>query len=81
MSQRRWMISSGAFVSMSFLEMSRTFLGTAFPAIRSSLDLTILKSGFLTFEVFVIFSLVLLGIQFRSLKRLIPQYQLAGKVQ
>ena len=42
------MISSGAFVSMSFLGMSRTFLGTAFPAIRSSLDLTILQAGTLT---------------------------------
>ena len=48
MSQKRWMISSGAFVSMSFLGMSRTFLGTAFPAIRSSLDLTILQAGTLT---------------------------------
>jgi nitrate/nitrite transporter NarK len=43
-------------------------------------QLTNLQSGFLTFEVFVIFSLVLLGIQFRSLKRLIPQYQPAGKL-
>ena len=42
------MISSGAFVSMSFLGMSRTFLGTALPAIRSSLDLTILQAGTLT---------------------------------
>jgi MFS transporter, FHS family, glucose/mannose:H+ symporter len=42
------MISSGAFVSMSFLGMSRTFLGTAFPAIRSSLDLTLLQAGTLT---------------------------------
>lgn len=48
MSQRRWMISSGAFVSMSFLGMSRTFLGTAFPSIRSSLDLSILQAGTLT---------------------------------
>ena len=48
MSQKRWMISSGAFVSMSFLGMSRTFLGTAFPAIRSSLDLTLLQAGTLT---------------------------------
>ena len=30
---------------MSFLGMSRTFLGTAFPAIRSSLDLTLLQPG------------------------------------
>lgn len=42
------MITSGAFVSMSFLGMSRTFLGTALPAIRSSLDLTILQAGTLT---------------------------------
>ena len=48
MSQGRSMISSGAFVSMSFLGMSRTFLGTAFPAIRSSLDLTLLQAGTLT---------------------------------
>ncbi len=33
---------------MSFLGMSRTFLGTALPAIRSSLDLTILQAGTLT---------------------------------
>jgi len=42
------MISSGAFVSMSFLGMSRTFLGTALPAIRSSFDLTLLQAGTLT---------------------------------
>jgi fucose permease len=42
-------------------------------------QLTNLQFGFLTFEVFVIFSLVLMGIQFRSLKRLIPRYQFAGQ--
>jgi len=42
------MITSGAFVSMSFIGMSRTFLGTALPAIRSSLELTILQAGTLT---------------------------------
>ena len=42
------MISAGAFVSMSFVGMSRTFLGTAFPGIRSSLDLTLLQAGTLT---------------------------------
>jgi fucose permease len=42
-------------------------------------QMTNLQFGFLTFEVFVIFSLMLMGIQFRSLKRLIPRYQLAGK--
>jgi fucose permease len=42
------MITSGAFISMSFLGMSRTFLGTALPAIRSSLDLTLLQAGTLT---------------------------------
>lgn len=42
------MITSGAFVSMSFVGMSRTFLGTALPAIRSSLDLTLLEAGTLT---------------------------------
>jgi len=39
------MVTSGAFVSMSFTGMSRTFLGTALPAIRSSLELTILQAG------------------------------------
>lgn len=39
------MITFGAFISMSFLGMSRTFLGTALPAIRSSLDLSILQAG------------------------------------
>ncbi len=48
MSERRWLITSGAFVSMSFIGMSRTFLGTALPAIRSSLGLTILQAGTLT---------------------------------
>jgi fucose permease len=33
---------------MSFVGMSRTFLGTALPAIRSSLELTILQAGTLT---------------------------------
>lgn len=42
------MITFGAFVSMSSLGMSRTFLGTALPAIRSSLDLNILQAGTLT---------------------------------
>ncbi len=42
------MVTSGAFTSMSFLGMSRTFLGTALPAIRSSLELTILQAGTLT---------------------------------
>jgi len=48
MGEGRWLIISGAFVSMSFIGMSRTFLGTALPAIRSSLDLTILQAGTLT---------------------------------
>ena len=48
MADRRWLITSGAFVSMSFIGMSRTFLGTALPAIRSSLELTILQAGTLT---------------------------------
>lgn len=33
---------------MSFIGMSRTFIGTALPAIRSSLELTILQAGTLT---------------------------------
>jgi fucose permease len=41
----RWLITSGAFISMSFLGMSRTFLGTALPAIRSSLDLNLVQAG------------------------------------
>jgi len=48
MGDRRWLITSGAFVSMSFIGMSRTFLGTALPAIRFSLELTILQAGTLT---------------------------------
>jgi MFS transporter, FHS family, glucose/mannose:H+ symporter len=48
MGDGRWFITSGAFVSMSFLGMSRTFLGTALPAIRSSLELTLLQAGTLT---------------------------------
>ena len=48
MSEKRWLVTSGAFVSMSFIGMSRTFLGTALPAIRSSLELTLLQAGTLT---------------------------------
>ena len=48
MGNRRWLITSGAFFSMSFIGMSRTFLGTALPAIRSSFELTILQAGTLT---------------------------------
>lgn len=48
MDDRRLLITSGAFVSMSFIGMSRTFLGTALPAIRSSFELTILQAGTLT---------------------------------
>jgi len=33
---------------MSFLGMSRTFLGTALPAIRSSLDLSLVQAGTFT---------------------------------
>jgi FHS family glucose/mannose:H+ symporter-like MFS transporter len=45
MNDGRWAITFGAFISMSLLGMSRTFLGTALPAIRSSLDLSILQAG------------------------------------
>lgn len=48
MGKGRWLITSGAFISMIFLGISRTFLGTALPDIRSSLDLTILQAGTLT---------------------------------
>ncbi len=46
--QGRWIITSGAFISMVFLGMSRTFLGTALPAIRTSLDLSLIQVGTLT---------------------------------
>jgi FHS family glucose/mannose:H+ symporter-like MFS transporter len=45
MNKGRWAITLGAFISMGFLGMSRSFLGTALPAIRSSLDLTFLEAG------------------------------------
>ncbi len=41
----KWLMTSGAFISMGFLGMSRTFLGTALPAIRSSLDLNLVQAG------------------------------------
>jgi fucose permease len=41
----RWLITCGAFISMSFLGMSRTFLGTALPAIRVSLHLNLVEAG------------------------------------
>jgi hydrogenase/urease accessory protein HupE len=50
MGDGRWMIPLGAFISMSFLGMSRTFLGTALPWIRSSFDLNLLQAGTLTAE-------------------------------
>ncbi len=43
--KRRWIITCGAFISMGFLGMSRTFLGTALPAIRSSLGLNLVQAG------------------------------------
>jgi fucose permease len=54
------MITSGAFVSMSFIGMSRTFLGTALPAIRSSLELNILQAGTLTAFLQLGFSIAVL---------------------
>ena len=48
MVERRWMITCGAFLSLSFVGMSRTFLGTALPEIRSFMDLSILQAGTLT---------------------------------
>ena len=44
----RWLIASGAFVSMSFNGMMRTVLGAALPAIRSSLQLNLVQAGTLT---------------------------------
>lgn len=60
MGSGRWMMVSGAFVSMSFLGMSRTFLGTALPAIRSSLELNILQAGTLTALLQLGFSIAVL---------------------
>lgn len=48
MSKNRWIITIGAFISMSFLGMSRTFLGTSLPSIRSTFDLTLIQAGTLT---------------------------------
>jgi MFS family permease len=45
MSRRHWLITSGAFISMSFLGMTRTYLGTALPSIRSSFDLSLIEAG------------------------------------
>jgi len=45
MSQRRWVITWGAFISMGFLGMSRSFLGAALPAIRTTLDMTLIQAG------------------------------------
>ena len=42
------MITCGAFLSLSFVGMSRTFLGTALPEVRSFMDLSILQAGTLT---------------------------------
>jgi FHS family glucose/mannose:H+ symporter-like MFS transporter len=62
MSQRRWVITWGAFISMGFLGMSRSFLGAALPAIRSTLDLTLVQAGTLGALLQLGFSImVLLG--------------------
>ena len=62
MSQRRWVITWGAFISMGFLGMSRSFLGAALPAIRSTLDLTLIQAGTLGALLQLGFSImVLLG--------------------
>jgi len=60
MGSGRWMIILGAFISMSFIGMSRTFLGTALPAIRSSLELNILQAGTLTALLQLGFSIAVL---------------------
>lgn len=44
----RWLITFSAFLSMSFIGMSRTFLGTALPAIRESFEINLLQAGTLT---------------------------------
>ncbi len=48
MIEKKWIITIGAFISMSFLGMSRTFLGTSLPSIRSTFDLTLVQAGTLT---------------------------------
>lgn len=60
MGERRWLITSGAFISMSFIGMSRTFLGMALPSIRSSLELNILQAGTLTALLQLGFSIAVL---------------------
>lgn len=60
MREKRWLITFGAFISMSFIGMSRTFLGTALPAIRSSLELNILQAGTLTALLQLGFSIAVL---------------------
>jgi FHS family glucose/mannose:H+ symporter-like MFS transporter len=60
MGERRWLITSGAFISMSFIGMSRTFLGMALPSIRSSLGLNILQAGTLTALLQLGFSIAVL---------------------
>jgi len=48
MIEKRWIIIFGAFISMSFLGMSRTFLGTSLPSIRTTFGLTLVQAGTLT---------------------------------
>src|SRR4030042_4699364 len=60
LNEKRWVVTPGAFVSMSFIGMSRTFLGTALPAIRSSLELNILQAGTLTALLQLGFSIAVL---------------------
>jgi FHS family glucose/mannose:H+ symporter-like MFS transporter len=60
MVHKKGLITFGAFISMSFIGMSRTFLGTALPAIRSSFDLNILQAGTLTALLQLGFSIAVL---------------------
>jgi FHS family glucose/mannose:H+ symporter-like MFS transporter len=62
MSQRRWVITWGAFISMGFLGMSRSFLGASLPAIRTTLEMTLIQAGTLGALLQLGFSImVLLG--------------------
>lgn len=43
--QRKGLLTAGAFAGLGFMGMSRTFLGTALPAIRSGLNLSLFQAG------------------------------------
>ncbi len=73
--ESKWLITSGAFVSMSFIGMSRTFLGTALPAILTLFhEATYILSSYSLLFVSLFFAIYVPG------KWAIPFFGVSGLV-